>query len=71
MDIRQGKKATGITGGTSGSFEKAAYSIAEFAKITGVSPWSVRMAVRDGDLRHIRWGRRVLIPANEVQRLFG
>ena len=44
-------------------------SIEEAADIWGVSPWTVRAYVRQGKIRPVRIGRRVLIEAQEIQRL--
>jgi excisionase family DNA binding protein len=44
-------------------------SIEEAAEIWGVSPWTVRAYVRQGKIRPVRIGRRVLIEATEVLRL--
>lgn len=44
-------------------------SIEEAAEIWGVSPWTVRAYVRQGKIRPVRIGRRVLIEAAEVLRL--
>lgn len=49
--------------------EKQAFSKAEFAKQFSVSADSVNRAIQRGDLKVIRFGRRVLIPRSEVERV--
>jgi len=44
-------------------------SVEEAAEIWGVSPWTVRAYLRQGKIRPVRIGRRVLIEAQEIQRL--
>lgn len=38
------------------------------ADILGISPWTVRAVIRDGNLKPVRIGRRVLIEASELDR---
>lgn len=40
-----------------------AYTAEEVAERLGLSAWSVRYAVRKGELRAVKLGRRILIPA--------
>jgi excisionase family DNA binding protein len=44
-------------------------SIEEAAEIWGVSPWTVRAYVRQGKIRPVRIGRRVLIEPDEIRRI--
>lgn len=43
--------------------------IKEAAASLGISPWTVRHFIRDGRLRAVRIGRRVLIEPSELERL--
>jgi excisionase family DNA binding protein len=45
------------------------FSIDEAAGILGVSGRFLRLLGRRGDLRVTRLGRRVLVPASEIERL--
>ena len=49
--------------------EKAAYSKAELATQLGVSKDSVNRAIKGGEIRIVRFGRRVLIPCDQLARL--
>jgi excisionase family DNA binding protein len=49
--------------------DKAALSKAEFAERFGVSRDSVGRAIRRGEIKVIRFGRRILIPQTELTRL--
>jgi len=44
-------------------------SVAATGESLGVSKFFVRVLIRRGDLRHVRIGRRVLIPVEEIERL--
>jgi excisionase family DNA binding protein len=44
-------------------------SIDEAAGLLGISPWTVRAWIRDGRLRPVRLGRRVLLSESELERL--
>lgn len=48
---------------------KLAYQIAEFARAFGISKDSTRRRIAEGTIRGFKLGRRVLIPASEVDRL--
>jgi excisionase family DNA binding protein len=37
------------------------------AERCGVSTWTVRQAISRGDLRAVRWGRRVLVEAASLE----
>ncbi len=50
---------------------KKAYSVAEAAEELGVSQWLVREAIRRGEIRSIRIGKRIIIPAAEIDRFLG
>jgi excisionase family DNA binding protein len=49
--------------------DKLAFSKDEVAESIGVSKDSVDRAIRRGELKSIRFGRRVLIPKSELTRL--
>lgn len=40
----------------------ALMSVAEVAKATGMGERLVRTAIAEGQLPHVRWGRRILVP---------
>jgi excisionase family DNA binding protein len=42
-------------------------SVEEAAGLLGISPWTVRGYIRDGKLRPVRIGRRVLLQEEELQ----
>jgi excisionase family DNA binding protein len=48
---------------------KALKSVEETAELLGLSVWTVRAYIRDGKLRPVRLGRRVLLAENELERL--
>ena len=50
---------------------KKAYSAAEAAEELGVSQWLVREAIRRGEIRSIRIGKRIIIPAAAIDRFLG
>ena len=43
-------------------------NINETAQLLGISPWTVRLYVRNGKLRAVRIGTRVLLEENELER---
>jgi len=43
-------------------------SVEEAAGLLGISVWTVRAYVRDGRLRPVRIGRRVLLAEDELER---
>lgn len=43
-------------------------SVDQAADLLGISPWTVRAYVRDGHLRPVRIGRRVLLEETELER---
>ena len=47
---------------------RKAYTVAEAAAL-GVSEWLVREMCRTGQLRCVRLGRRIVIPANALDEL--
>ena len=49
--------------------QRAAYSIAEVAQRFGVSQGLIRLEISRGKMKAGRIGRRVVIPAGEVDRL--
>jgi excisionase family DNA binding protein len=44
-------------------------SVDEAAALLGISPYTVRAWIRDGRLRPVRLGRRVLLSEGELERL--
>jgi len=44
-------------------------SIAETAKVLGVSRDTVRRLIRRGELRSVRVSRRVMVPQHEIERV--
>lgn len=48
---------------------QAAVSRKQFARLLGVSVDSVIRGIARGDIKSIRFGRRVLIPRSELERL--
>ena len=44
-------------------------SVVEAAELLRISPWTVRSYIRDGRLRPVRLGRRVLLAEDELERL--
>ncbi len=48
---------------------KLAISTAEFGELFSVSKDSVNRRIREGEIKAIKFGRRVLIPRSEVERL--
>lgn len=51
--------------------ERPALSVAETTDLLGISRWLVQQAVRDGSLPSVRVGRRILIPAVQLDALLG
>lgn len=45
-------------------------TVAEFARLVGMSEASVRQACRDGLIEHFRIGLRIRIPETEVERSY-
>ena len=43
-------------------------SVRKAAELLGISPWTVRAYIRDGKLRPVRIGRRVLLAEAELER---
>jgi len=48
---------------------RAAFGVGEVAKALGVSKFSVIRRIKDGTLKAVPFGRRLLIPASELARL--
>jgi len=48
---------------------KPLYDVNSAAQLLSVSHWTVRAYIRDGKLRPVRLGRRVLLAENELERL--
>ena len=53
----------------SASYEKRFKSIAELAEALGMSAASVRGWIKKEQIRVVRFGRRVLIPIDEYERV--
>lgn len=49
---------------------RVALSVDEAAARLGVSEWSVRQAIKRGELRSRRIGHRVLVPVDAVDHFF-
>ena len=43
-------------------------SIPEAARLLGLSPWTVRLRIRDGLIRTVKLGRRILVEPAEIRR---
>ena len=43
-------------------------SVEEAAGLLGISPWTVRSYIREGKLKPVRIGRRVLVEEAELER---
>ena len=48
---------------------RKAYTVAEAAVALGVSEWLIRDLCRTGQLRCVRLGRRIIIPADALDEL--
>jgi excisionase family DNA binding protein len=48
---------------------RALKSVVEAAELLRISPWTVRSYIRDGKLKPVRLGRRVLLAEDELERL--
>jgi excisionase family DNA binding protein len=48
---------------------RALKSVEEAAGLLGISPWTIRGYIRDGKLKPVRLGRRVLLAEDELERL--
>ncbi len=44
-------------------------NVHEASELLGISPWTVRAYIREGKLRPVRLGRRVLLAEGELERL--
>jgi len=44
-------------------------SVNDAARMLSISPWTIRLRIREGMLSPIRLGRRVLLEQSELQRL--
>ena len=49
------------------SSDQLAYSIREIARKVGVSAYTIRQAIKKGELQAKRLGRRVIVPAWAVE----
>jgi excisionase family DNA binding protein len=48
--------------------DKLAYTVPEIAQALGISEWSVRRAIEAGPLPAVRFGSRVLVPRQALER---
>ena len=64
-------RSTTIAEAAEAAVQRAAYGQSEVAARLGVTRQSVARAIESGDLRAVRLGRRVLIPAAELARFLG
>ena len=48
---------------------EALLSVEAAARLLGLSPWTVRLYIRNGKINSVRIGRRVLVEPSELQRL--
>jgi len=48
---------------------RALKSVEEAAVLLGISKWTIRGYIRDGKLKPVRLGRRVLLTEDELERL--
>jgi excisionase family DNA binding protein len=49
--------------------QRLVFDVKEAARLLSISPWTVRLYIRNGKLKPVRIGRRVLIEPSELQRL--
>ena len=49
--------------------KRRAYSVAEAAELLGVSNFTIRRRIHEGQIRAIRVGSRVLVPSDSIQKL--
>ena len=49
--------------------EPLAVDVREAARLTSLSPYTIRRCVRDGRIRAVRIGRRVLVPLSSLTAL--
>ena len=48
---------------------RLALGVKEAAEAVGLSHWTIRKFIREGKLRSVRLGKRVLVEPGELQRL--
>jgi excisionase family DNA binding protein len=58
-----------MTDQTSFTHTKPLYTVDETAHAVGVSPWTIRAHGRNGSLKLVRVGRRVLISSETIDRI--
>ena len=51
------------------NFEKRALSLCEASEVYGPSVSTLRRAIAAGSLRAVRFGKRVLIPRDELEKM--
>lgn len=59
-----------MTAATTPASDRVALSVDEAAARLGVSEWTVRQAIKRGEIPSRRIGHRVLIPADAIDRFF-
>jgi len=56
--------------GETGKMEhRLALGVKEAAEAVGLSHWTIRKFIREGKLRNVRLGKRVLVEPGELERL--
>jgi excisionase family DNA binding protein len=48
--------------------EELAYTVSETAQLLGISEWSLRRAIANGQLPSVRFGHRVVVPRYALER---
>lgn len=51
--------------------DKLTYSVSETAKLLNVSEYLIYEAIRQGKLQAVRFGRRLIVPANAIRLMLG
>jgi excisionase family DNA binding protein len=64
---RRGKQMKGFT--TRKNDSRRAYSLGEVGEMYGISRDSVKRLAKNGGIKVIRVGARILVPASEVDRM--
>ena len=48
--------------------EQLGFTVQQVARMTSLHPQTVRALIREGRIRHVRVGRRLIVPRTEVER---